>query len=131
VAPHDAALITRFDDDGEIDVVAHAHNVSVANAVGARGVLIAGSTGEGPYLEPGERTTLVAAARAPDADITIICGISAESDRQALRQIHDAANGGANAALVATPGTLVRNRMHQRYHRWWAIEHHGSYRFER
>jgi dihydrodipicolinate synthase/N-acetylneuraminate lyase len=104
------ALITPFDDHGEIDVVAHLHNISVATAVGARGVLIAGSTGEGPYLEPGERTTLVAAARESDTDITVMCGISAESDRQALRQIDDAADGGANAALVATPGTLVRNR---------------------
>jgi len=104
------ALITPFENDGEIDVVAHHHNVSVATAAGARGVLIAGSTGEGPYLEPGERTTLVATAHESDTDITVICGISAESDRQALHQIRDAANGGANAVLVATPGTLVRNR---------------------
>ena len=62
------ALITPFDDDGEIDVVAHHHNVSAATGVGARGVLIAGSTGEGPYLEPGERTTLVATARESAAD---------------------------------------------------------------
>ena len=103
------ALITPFDDLGEVDVDAHRHNVSVAEATGARGVLIAGSTGEGPYLEPGERNLLVSAAH--EADITIICGISAETDRQAKAQIAEAANGGADAVLVVTPGTLVRNRV--------------------
>jgi len=104
------ALITPFDDAGEIDLAAQVHNISVATSVGARGVLIAGSTGEGPYLEPGERTTLVTAAREFDTDITVICGVSAESDRQALHHVHDAANGRADAVLVATPGSLVRNR---------------------
>jgi dihydrodipicolinate synthase/N-acetylneuraminate lyase len=105
------ALITPFDDRGEIDVDAHRHNVSVAAATGARGVLIAGSTGEGPYLEPGDRTLLVSAAHEADTNITIICGISAETDRQATAQIAEAANGGADAVLVVTPGTLVRNRV--------------------
>lgn len=104
------ALITPFDDRFEIDIDAHRHNVSMASAFGARGVLIAGSTGEGPYLEPGERTTLVQGARESDADITIMCGIAAETDRQAIRQIQEATAGGADAALVVTPGTLVRNR---------------------
>ena len=104
------ALITPFDVASEIDLAAHVHNISVATTVGARGVLIAGSTGEGPYLEPGERTTLVATAREFDPDITVICGVSAESDRQALHHVHDAVNGRADAVLVVTPGSLVRNR---------------------
>jgi len=104
------ALITPFDVASEIDLAAHVHNISVATTVGARGVLIAGSTGEGPYLEPGERTSLVATAREFDPDMTVICGVSAESDRQALHHVRDALNGRADAVLVATPGSLVRNR---------------------
>lgn len=104
------ALITAFNADGTVDLAAHAHNISVAVAAGTSGILVAGSTGEGPYLEPDERMTLVSTAREAQGDLTIVCGISAETDRQALAQIGEAANGGADAVLVATPGALVRNR---------------------
>jgi 4-hydroxy-tetrahydrodipicolinate synthase len=47
------ALITPFTDREDVDLDAHAHNVTAVHARGAQGVLIAGSTGEGPYLEQG------------------------------------------------------------------------------
>jgi dihydrodipicolinate synthase/N-acetylneuraminate lyase len=103
------ALITPFDPDQRINTEAHRHNVSTAVAAGAEGILIAGSTGEGPYLELGERTILVDSARETASDLTIVCGISAETDRQAASQIAEAATT-ADAALVITPGTLVRGR---------------------
>jgi 4-hydroxy-2-oxoglutarate aldolase len=104
------ALITPFDANERIDVNAHLHNVSTAERAGANGILIAGSTGEGPYLEPGERELLVSGARETSADLTILCGISAETDRQAASQIKEAAAGGADAVLVVTPGTLIRGK---------------------
>ncbi len=104
------ALITPFDASGAIDIGAHRHNVSVAVDAGAVGVLIAGSTGEGPYLEAGERATLVSGARDEHSDLTILCGISAETDRQAELQITEASTHGADAVLVVTPTTLVRHR---------------------
>ena len=104
------ALIVPFDRDQSIDDEAHRHNVSVAMACGAGGILIAGSTGEGPYLEIGERAALVSSARETASELTIICGISAETDRQAASQIAEAHAAAADAALVITPGTLVRNR---------------------
>ena len=104
------ALITPFDADERIDVNAHLHNVSTAQSAGAKGILIAGSTGEGPYLEPGERELLVSRARETSADLTILCGISAETDRQAATQIKEAAAGGADGVLVVTPGTLIRSK---------------------
>jgi dihydrodipicolinate synthase/N-acetylneuraminate lyase len=103
------ALITPFDPDQRINTEAHRHNVSTTQGGGARGILIAGSTGEGPYLEPGERGSLVDSARETASDLTIVCGISAETDRQAVAQIDEAATA-ADAALVITPGTLVRGR---------------------
>lgn len=103
------ALITPFDPDQRISTEAHRHNVSTAVAAGAEGILIAGSTGEGSYLEPGERAILVDSARETVSDFTIVCGISAETDRQAASQIAEAATT-ADAALVITPGTLVRGR---------------------
>ena len=104
------ALITPFDPDESINTDSHRHNVSVAISAGAQGVLLAGSTGEGPYLEPGERATLVSSARDAANDLIIVCGISAETDRQAKPQIAEAATSGADAVLVITPGTLVRDR---------------------
>lgn len=104
------ALITPFDANERINVEAHLHNVSTAESAGASGILIAGSTGEGPYLEPRERELLVSGARESSSDLTIVCGISAETDRQAKSQIAEAAAGGADAVLVTTPGTLIRGR---------------------
>ena len=103
------ALITAFDAEERIDAAAHEHNLSVAVTAGTEGVLVAGSTGEGPYLEPGERELLNSITRGAFPDLTIICGISAETDRQAQIQMAEAEVGGADAVLVTTPGTLVRN----------------------
>jgi len=104
------ALITPFDTTAEVDLSAHRHNVGVAQRQGAKGILIAGSTGEGPYLEPGERAALVEAARAISSDLVVLCGIFAESDREARSQIIEAADNGADAVLVVTPTTLIRGR---------------------
>lgn len=104
------ALITPFDPDESINIESHRHNVSVAASAGARGVLLAGSTGEGPYLDADERAALVSSARDTAPEFTILCGISAETDRQAILQIAEAAASGADAVLVITPGTLVRGR---------------------
>lgn len=104
------AIITPFDDHGDFDASGHGSNVAALVGQGAEGIVVAGSTGEGPYLEPGERQALVAATRATAPTVFIVCGINAESERQAIVQIREAADGGADAVLIATPGTLVRNK---------------------
>lgn len=106
------ALITPFAAGGDIDVGAHASNVALLAARSVEGFLIAGSTGEGPYLEPGERHTLVEAAREAAPTTYLMCGLSAESLRAAIAQIDEAAGAGADAVLVPTPTTLVRGRDH-------------------
>ncbi|MGI9642087.1 MAG: dihydrodipicolinate synthase family protein [Acidimicrobiia bacterium] len=100
------ALVTPFDSAGEIDLDAHAHNVAAVAARGGAGILIAGSTGEGPYLEPGERAALVETARAADPSMFIITGVHAESLRQASAGVAECAH--SDAALVVTPTSLVR-----------------------
>jgi len=105
------ALITPFDDHGDLDLAAFGSNLRMLFDRGVHGFLIGGSTGEGPYLEPGERRTLVAAARAELGDGPfLLCGISGESTRMASAQVEEAATGGADAVLVMTPTTLARNR---------------------
>ncbi len=103
------ALVTPFTSDGELDAESHRHNLRTLADMDVEGFVIAGSTGEGPYLDPGERADLVAAARDELGDDPfLMCGIAAQSLRQATAQVAEAHDAGADAALVLTPTTLVR-----------------------
>ncbi len=104
------AQITPFTASGEIDVEAYRHNLGVQSERGVEGFLIGGSTGEGPYLEPGDRSLLVGVTREEMPDSFIMCGIAAESVRRALAQAEEAANADADAVLVLTPTSLVRGK---------------------
>jgi len=104
------ALITPFTRLGELDIGAHRHNSARMWELGLRGVLVAGSTGEGPYLEAGERHSLVAATRDASSRSFILCGVHAETVRTATASMAEAAAGDADAVLVVTPTTLVRHR---------------------
>lgn len=96
------ALVTPFDDAGDLKADAHHHNIDVLGERGVTGFLIAGSTGEGPYLVPGERAYLLAIARDAAPNAFLLCGVAAQSVAQALRQI-SALEQFADAALVVTP----------------------------
>jgi len=104
------ALITPFNRTGSVDEKAHKANVSSMWDRGMRGFLLAGSTGEGQYLEAGERRTLSAIAREAAPRSFILCGVQAETLRSAQGAIREATEGGADAVLVITPTTLVRRR---------------------
>jgi dihydrodipicolinate synthase/N-acetylneuraminate lyase len=102
-------LITPFGDDGSIDTDAHRHNLTTLAGRGVEGFVLSGSTGQGPYLIPGERKTLISTARrALGAEPYLLCGVQAESVAQALAQGEEAAEGGADAMLVMSPTTLIR-----------------------
>ena len=104
------AIVMPFDDGGELDLEGHVHNLLHLQAAGISGFLIGGSTGEGPYLEPGERRAALESARETLGEAPfLLCGIAAESVRHADRQIDEAADA-ADAVLVLTPTALVRGR---------------------
>lgn len=105
-----AAMVTPFDPDGNLDAAAHTTNVSRIAGKGCDGFIVAGSTGEGPYLEAGERGVLVAVTLAAVPDTTVLCGINGESVRQAMAQITEAADAGCAAVMVLTPTSLIRGR---------------------
>lgn len=108
------ALVTPFDASGEIDITSHRFNLKELTGRGVEGFLIGGSTGEGPYLESGERRQLVDAARDELGDKPFIaCGVSVESLRAALVACAEATEAGADAVLVMTPTSLARGR-----HQW-------------
>ena len=101
-------LITPFTMRGEVDIKAHGHNMRVLAETGIEGFLFAGSTGEGPYIEPGERARLIKAGRRRKAHL--MCGIAAESTRLGLSQLNEATEAGADTVLVLTPTSLARGR---------------------
>ena len=100
------ALLTPFADTGAVDLDAHAHNLRTVRTWGGSGILIAGSTGEGPYLEPGERASLIETTRRSDPTMLLIAGVHAESLRQATALVDECSD--ADAVLVVTPTSLVR-----------------------
>jgi 4-hydroxy-2-oxoglutarate aldolase len=103
------ALITPFTRSGEADLDAYQYNLRTLNSRGITGFLIGGSTGEGPYLEPGERASLVSAARRElRGRPFLLAGVAAESLRQAQNQADEAAGADADAVLAMTPTSLVR-----------------------
>ncbi|NOY56658.1 MAG: dihydrodipicolinate synthase family protein [Actinobacteria bacterium] len=103
------ALVTPFTRTGDLDLDAHRHNLTTLTERKIKGFLIAGSTGEGPYLEPGERQALLDTARNALGNKTfLLCGIAAETVRTAVRQTAEAVEAGADAILAMTPTTLAR-----------------------
>ena len=102
------ALITPFTKSGEINTKSHAANMKVLAEAGVEGFVIGGSNGEGPYLEPGERTRLVKAGRRRKT--YLMCGVAAETTRTALTQLGEAVEAEADSVLVMTPTTLSRGR---------------------
>ncbi len=102
------ALITPFDEAGELDIDAHRHNVEYLSEVGMEGFVLGGSNGEGPYLEPGERRRLLEAARQSAPRAYLMVGIMAETVRDGLRQLDECED--ADSLLVLTPTALARNR---------------------
>ncbi|HEX6533410.1 MAG TPA: dihydrodipicolinate synthase family protein [Gemmatimonadaceae bacterium] len=100
-----APVATPFDaESGEIAPVAFRANVRAHLARGLAGVVLAGSTGEAPLLDQGERRQLVEWARTvvPD-DRWLVVGTGAESTRGTIARSRDAAERGADAVLVLPP----------------------------
>jgi 4-hydroxy-tetrahydrodipicolinate synthase len=98
------ALVTVFDDQGDIDPGSTAALASDLVARGIRAVLVCGTTGEAATLADGERTALIEAVRAalPGA-IPVIAGTGAPSLWQAERLTTDAVRAGADAVLAWSP----------------------------
>ncbi len=105
------ALITPFTGGGDLDLDAHAANVTTLRDRDVNGFLIGGSTGEGPYLDGGERLALLTTARAAVGKTPfLLVSVMSESLMGALRQVKEAEEGGADAILVLTPTSLTRRR---------------------
>ncbi|KAF9265471.1 dihydrodipicolinate synthetase [Marasmius fiardii PR-910] len=103
-----APIPTFFNDNEDLDLESFsAHVIRVATA--GVGPLIAGSMGEAHHLSHPERVTLITTARkALDSkgltDVPLIVGTGAGSTRETLELTIEAANAGADFAIVIASG---------------------------
>jgi len=98
------ALVTLFDDDGEVDAKATGALAAELAGHGIAGVLVAGTTGEAGALDAAERVALVRAVRAAlPPGVALLAGTGAPSARQARRFTADAAAEGVDGLVALSP----------------------------
>lgn len=105
------ALVTLFDDEGEIDAPATADHAARLVDAGVAAVVVAGSTGEAAALDADERSDLLIAVRSSvDGRVPVLAGTGAPSARQAVVLSKRAADDGASALLVLSPPSVTDPR---------------------
>jgi 4-hydroxy-2-oxoglutarate aldolase len=97
-------VVTPFDRRGEIDKRGFRQNLGRYAGSGLAGIVVAGSTGEAPYLTERERLRLTEIAR----DVVrppnlLMVGTGLESTRETLRLSREAVRAGADVILLLTP----------------------------
>jgi dihydrodipicolinate synthase/N-acetylneuraminate lyase len=98
-----APITTPYQASGDVDLAAAGANCRQMIDAGLTGIVVAGSTGEAPLLEDGERAALLGAVRRAVPEVPVLMGIGAESTRQTIARARAAADGGATAALCVAP----------------------------
>jgi 4-hydroxy-tetrahydrodipicolinate synthase len=98
------ALITVFDQAGDVDEAATARHAADLVDRGMRSVLVAGTTGEAGTLSGTERVGLIRAVRnAVPAHIPVLAGTGAEHAETAAGLTAAAVQAGADAVLAFPP----------------------------
>jgi len=99
-----APVVTPFNRRGDVDEVAFRENLGRYAGSGLSGILVAGSTGEAPYLTERERLRLVEVARqVVKPPELLLAGTGLEATHATLRLSREAIARGADALLVVTP----------------------------
>jgi dihydrodipicolinate synthase/N-acetylneuraminate lyase len=99
-----AALTTPFDDRGDPELDAVRSHIELLIEDGIDGLVVAGTTGEGPLLEEGEVEALVAAAAEAAGDrLEVIAHVGRASTAATVRLAGAAVRAGADALIAVTP----------------------------
>jgi dihydrodipicolinate synthase/N-acetylneuraminate lyase len=97
-------VTTPFDDDGEVDLERFAEQIRIYTGYGLSGVIVFGTSGEGPLLEAEEEPTLLdVARRAVPKDWKLIVQVGRESVRASCTVAERASAAGADALLCLPP----------------------------
>ncbi|MBA2464389.1 MAG: 4-hydroxy-tetrahydrodipicolinate synthase [Nocardioidaceae bacterium] len=98
------AMVTPFDDDGGIDLDAAATLATHLVDSGHDGLVISGTTGESPTVDPDEqRDLLTAVVEAVGQRAIVIAGAGTNDTAHSLNLARNAAAVGADGLLVVTP----------------------------
>ncbi|HVE92091.1 MAG TPA: 4-hydroxy-tetrahydrodipicolinate synthase [Actinomycetota bacterium] len=98
------AMVTPFRDDLSLNVDEAQRLARHLVDSGSDGLVVAGSTGEGPTLTHEEKVTLFrAVADAVSGDAKVICGTGTYSTADTVELTVQAAKTGADGVLVVTP----------------------------
>ena len=98
------ALVSPMKADRGLDFAALERLLEFHIGAGTDGIVIAGTTGESPTIDPGELEELVAAAVSlAEGRVPIIGGSGSNDTRKAEALTRRVARAGATAALVVTP----------------------------
>jgi 4-hydroxy-2-oxoglutarate aldolase len=100
-----AAATTPFDAaTGAVDVGGFRRNAEFLLDTSIAGLVLFGSTGEGPLVDPDERQELLEVAREMTGNRLVLAGTGAESTQATIRLSRAAAAAGVDAVLVQPPG---------------------------
>ncbi|HEY1881599.1 MAG TPA: 4-hydroxy-tetrahydrodipicolinate synthase [Candidatus Cybelea sp.] len=98
------AMVTPFDEHGELDLREAQRLARWLVERGNDGLILAGSTGEGQTLEPGERVELYRAVKETVGNSAyIVANAGTNSTRESVTAARDAAAAGADAILAVVP----------------------------
>ena len=104
-------VVTPFGRDARLDAGRYRENLLRYAGLGLAGVVVAGSTGEAPYLHERERLRLIEIAReVVRPPQVLLAGTGLESTQETIRLSRAAAARGADALLIITPA-YYRPRM--------------------
>ncbi len=96
------AMVTPFDDSGELDLDAAAELAHWLAETGSDGLVLAGTTGESPALTASETIALFRRVR-DSVDIPLIAGAGSNSTRHAVELVKAASETGVDGILTVTP----------------------------
>ncbi|WP_423924789.1 4-hydroxy-tetrahydrodipicolinate synthase [Dokdonella sp.] len=121
------ALATPFHGANEaLDLDAFGRLIEFQIGAGTRGLVVAGSTGEGAALEPEEFFELVEfAAHAVAGRVPLLAGTGLQSTRKTIAQTRLALRAGADIALVVAPA-YVRPTQEGLYRHFGEVAAHGG-----
>jgi 4-hydroxy-tetrahydrodipicolinate synthase len=99
-----AAIVTPFDESGEVDLGVLEKLTNSVVAAGVHGVMATGGTGEFPHLEPDERRAVVRGiVEAAAGRVPVVAGTAACDLGQTLHLAEQAAESGADAIISVPP----------------------------
>lgn len=98
-------VVTPFNRRGDIDEGAYRANLTRYSGIGLAGVVVAGTTGEAPFLTSLERLRLIEIARKiMKPEELVVAGTGLESTRATIDLSREAIARGADVVLALTPG---------------------------